>query len=349
VLNLKNLSPKQIALRLSVVIGIFICLSGTLVWVLFHPFNFLFSLFIFLSSFLASYFVFLWGIMQFIERKVRLVYKIIHNSKIGLKKEGIQLNKKEDIFGKINEAVIEWDKKNRDEIERLTDQEKFRKEFMGNVSHELRTPLFSIQGYVLTLLEGGLEDKKINRSFLMKAEKSILRMIEMVDDLDEISRLESNKMQLNYQKFNLVEVAEEVKDSIQYKSKKKNISIVLKNNTKPVWVYADLAKIAQVFSNLIINSINYGKKDGICKIKFYDMDENILVEVSDNGPGISKLHLPRLFERFYRVDKGRSRKEGGSGLGLAIVKHIIESHNQTINVRSEEGKGSVFSFTLKKA
>lgn len=287
--------------------------------------------------------------MQFIERKFRLVYKTIHDSKIGLKKESQQLNMKEDIFGKINEAVIEWDKQNRKEIERLTDQEKFRKEFMGNVSHELRTPLFSIQGYVLTLLEGGLEDKKINRSFLMKAEKSIIRMIEMVDDLDEISRLESNTMQLNYQKFNLSELAEEVIESLEYKSKKKNISIVLQNDGKSIWVNADLAKIAQVLSNLIINSINYGKKDGVSKIKFYDMDKNILVEVSDNGPGIPTTHLPRLFERFYRVDKGRSRKEGGSGLGLAIVKHIIEAHDQTINVRSEEGKGSVFSFTLKKA
>jgi len=291
----------------------------------------------------------MWGISQFIDRKFRLIYKTIHNLKIGLKKEPLKLDLKEDIFGKIREEVIEWDKNNRKEIERLTDQEKFRREFLGNVSHELKTPIFSIQGYILTLLEGGLDDKKINRSFLLKAEKSINRMIEMVDDLDEIARLESNRIALNMQRFNLTELTKEVIESLEYKAAKKKIHLRLSDPHKEVFVEADAGKISQVITNLIVNSINYGKEGGKTTVKFFDMDENILVEVGDNGRGIHQEHLPRLFERFYRIDKGRSRAEGGSGLGLAIVKHIIEAHQQTINVRSVVDEGSVFSFTLKKA
>lgn len=261
----------------------------------------------------------------------------------------MNINLKEDVFGKIRDEVIEWDKNNRKEIERLTDQEKFRREFLGNVSHELKTPIFSIQGYILTLLEGGLSDKKVNRSFLLKAEKSINRMIEMVDDLDEISKLESNRIGLNTQRFNLYDLAKEVIDSLEYKAEKKNISLHIANSTDDFFAEADAGKISQVLTNLIVNSINYGKEGGKTTIKCYDLDENILVEVKDNGRGIQKEHLPRLFERFYRIDKGRSRDEGGSGLGLAIVKHIIEAHEQTINVRSTPEEGSVFSFTLKKA
>lgn len=348
-LQVRNLTPKQLSLRLSIGVAIVSGVAGTTVWLINHPFSFLFTLMICLGSFLSSYFIFLWGIKHFIDRKIRLIYKTIHNLKVGLKKDNQQLDMGEDIFGKIREEVIEWDKHNRQEIERLTDQEKFRREFLGNVSHELKTPIFSIQGYILTLLEGGLEDKKINRNFLLKAEKSINRMIEMVDDLDEIAKLESNRMQLNFQRFDLSELSKEVIESTEYKAKKKKIKVRLAGTTKPTFVIADPIRISQVLTNLIMNSINYGKEKGETRIKFYDMDENILVEVADDGRGIAKEHLPRLFERFYRIDKGRSRADGGSGLGLAIVKHIIEAHKQTINVRSVLGEGSVFSFTLKKA
>ncbi|MEX2380280.1 MAG: ATP-binding protein [Vicingaceae bacterium] len=348
-MQVRNLTPKQLAFRLAIGIAFVIGIVGTAVWLINQPFSFLFTSLIFLGSLLSSYFIFLWGIKHFIDRKIRLIYKTIHNLKVGLKKDGQQLDLGEDIFGKIREEVIEWDKHNREEIERLTDQEKFRREFLGNVSHELKTPIFSIQGYILTLLEGGLEDKNINRNFLLKAEKSINRMIEMVDDLDEIAKLESNRMQLNIQRFDLSELCKEVIESTEYKAKKKKIKVRLAGSSKHTFVKADPSRISQVLTNLIMNSINYGKERGETRIKFYDMDENILVEITDDGRGIAKEHLPRLFERFYRIDKGRSRADGGSGLGLAIVKHIIEAHKQTINVRSVLGEGSVFSFTLKKA
>lgn len=348
-MQVRNLTPKQLAFRLAIGVAIVSGITATIFWLINHSFNLLFTISVTLSSLLGSYLIFLWGIKHFIDRKIRLIYKTIHNLKVGLKKDGQQLDMGADIFGKIREEVIEWDKHNRKEIERLTDQEKFRREFLGNVSHELKTPIFSIQGYILTLLEGGLEDKKINRDFLLKAEKSINRMIEMVDDLDEIAKLESNRMQLNIQRFDLSELCQEVIESTEYKAKKKKIKVRLANSTKPTFVKADPIRISQVLTNLIMNSINYGKEKGETRIKFYDMDENILVEVADDGRGIAKEHLPRLFERFYRIDKGRSRADGGSGLGLAIVKHIIEAHKQTINVRSILGEGSVFSFTLKKA
>ncbi len=347
-LRVRNLSPQDLAIRLSLAIAVIVSSIGSLYWLAYQEFNFFFTTTLFLATLLITYLVFIWGIRQFIDRKFRLIYKTIHNRKLGLKKEAQSIDMKEDIFGKIREEVIEWDRDNKREIERLTDQEKFRRDFLGNVSHELKTPIFSIQGYILTLLEGGLDDKKINRNFLLKAEKSINRMIEMVDDLEEISRLESNRINLNRRDFNLNDLTEEVIESLEYKAKSKNIQLRLSTN-RPTKVNADPTRIAQVLTNLIVNSINYGKEEGFTKIRFFDMDENILVEVNDNGKGIAAEHLPRLFERFYRIDKGRSRAEGGSGLGLAIVKHIIEAHDQTINVRSTEGEGSTFSFTLKKA
>lgn len=346
---MRNLTPQELSTRLAAVISIIICLICTLILAGLNTFNFFFSFILLVVSFLSSYFLILWGISQFIDKRFRLIYKTIHNLKVGLKREPTRIDLKDDVFGKIREEVIEWDKLNRREIERLTDQEEFRRDFLGNVSHELKTPIFSIQGYILTLLEGGLEDKTINRNFLLKAEKSINRMIEMVDDLDEIAKLESNRIELNIQSFDIIALTNEVFESLEYKARKKNLSLRLKNAGKPIMVKADRSKVSQVLTNLIVNSINYGKEKGETIINFFDLHENILVEVKDNGRGIAEEHLPRLFERFYRVDKGRSRSDGGSGLGLAIVKHILEAHKQTINVRSKTSEGSVFSFTLKKA
>lgn len=346
---MRNLTPKQLAFRLSLLIAALIALIFSIIWVMIEPFNLLISLSFFVIPLLICYSIFLWGIGQFIDKKFRLIYKTIHNLRVGLKRDPGQIQLDEDVFGRIRQEVIDWDKKNRKEIARLTDQEKFRRDFLGNVSHELKTPIFSIQGYILTLLEGGLEDQEINRSFLLKAEKSINRMIEMVDDLDEIAKLESNRMQLNIKKFDLLALCKEVVESLEYKAKKKKIHLAIKSDDKNIFVKADSARITQVLTNLIVNSINYGKEEGKTTIRFYDLDENVLVEVADNGRGIEEQHLSRLFERFYRVDKGRSRAEGGSGLGLAIVKHIMEAHQQTISVRSKFGEGSVFSFTLEKA
>jgi len=346
---MRNISPKDLSFRLALLISVVITLIGSLINFYSNEFNIFFIFLLFVSSIVISYAVILWGISQFIDKKFRLIYKTIHNLKLGLKREPLTLDMSEDIFGKIREEVIEWDKNNRKEIERLTDQEEFRRDFLGNVSHELKTPIFSIQGYILTLLEGGLEDDTINQSFLQKAEKSLNRMIEMVDDLDEIAKLESNRIELNLQPFNIVNLANEVVEAVEYKAKKKGIKLSVSNQSSSVIVTADAAKITQVLTNLLMNSINYGKEGGKTNIRLYDLAENILVEVKDNGKGIAEEHLPRLFERFYRVDKGRSRADGGSGLGLAIVKHIVEAHKQTINVRSTLREGATFSFTLKKA
>jgi two-component system phosphate regulon sensor histidine kinase PhoR len=209
--------------------------------------------------------------------------------------------------------------------------------------------LFSIQGYILTLLEGGLEDEKINRVFLERASTSVDRMVNLIEDLDEITKLESNSIKMDMQDFDLKKLTREIIDSLELKAQEKQIKLRFSIEYSSLMVNGDLAKVSQVLTNLINNSINYGNDKGETVIRFHEIDDLILVEISDNGPGIAKKDIPRLFERFYRVEKSRTRNEGGSGLGLAIVKHIVESHNQTINVRSTLGIGSTFSFTLEKA
>lgn len=242
-----------------------------------------------------------------------------------------------------------WADDRKEEIERLKKLEVYRKEFLGNVSHELKTPIFNIQGYVLTLLDGGLEDPSINRNYLERAEKSIDRMITIVDDLEAISQLETGELQIEPERFDIYTLAKDVADAQEMKATAKGIILTLPEDSKQIFVFADRFRIRQVLVNLIVNSVKYGKEYGETKIRFYDVGDNIMVEIADNGIGIEKEHLPRLFERFYRVDKSRSREQGGTGLGLAIVKHIIEAHNQSINVMSTEGAGTVFSFSLKKA
>ncbi|RMG77726.1 MAG: GHKL domain-containing protein, partial [Bacteroidetes bacterium] len=236
------------------------------------------------------------------------------------------------------------------EIAQLESQEKFRREFIGNLSHELKTPLFNIQGYILTLLEGGLNDEKINKKYLERAEKNIDRMIKLVEDLDQISKLETNRVQLNIEKVNLNQLIKNALESLEYEIQQENVKIKTQFFKEPIFVKADKEKIQQVIINLISNAITYSKpEDKVVEVRVHDMENEVLVEVADNGIGIDEKHLPRLFERFYRVDESRSRHMGGSGLGLAIVKHIIEAHNQTINVRSTPGVGSTFAFTLEKA
>lgn len=235
----------------------------------------------------------------------------------------------------------------KNEIERLKKLEMYRKEFLGNVSHELKTPIFNIQGYVLTLLDGGLEDKTINRNYLERAEKSVDRIIHIIEDLEAISQLETGELILEPERFEIITLVKEVVDAEEMRATTKGIMLNVPGN-KPVFVYADKFRIRQVLVNLIVNSIKYGREYGETKIALHEMDNMILIEVVDNGLGIAPEHLPRLFERFYRVDKSRSHDQGGTGLGLAIVKHIIEAHNQTIRVTSKEGIGTTFSFTLTK-
>ncbi len=262
----------------------------------------------------------------------------------------MDLSLNSDIISKVNEEVTEWAKDRREEIEELKKLEAYRREFLGNVSHELKTPLFNIQGYILTLLDGGLDDPSINKEYLERTGKNIERMISIVEDLEVISRFETGELKLDIINFDVVSLASDVIELLEVKAKKKNIRMsVARELEKPLFVKADKERIRQVLINLLDNSIKYGTENGKTKVSFFDMDENILIEVTDNGIGVDSKDISRLFERFFRVDKSRSREQGGSGLGLAIVKHIIEAHKQTINVRSTIGVGTTFAFTLQKA
>ena len=302
------------------------------------------------GTFVLIYFLIYFMIEKFLYGKIKLIYKNITSMK-AQKNNDVKINMGEDVLGAVSEEVKNWADNKGEEIQALKEQEIFRKQFIGNLAHELKTPVFSIQGYILTLLEGGLEDPKVNREFLLRASKGVDRMTHIIEDLDVIIKMESGRIPMKLKKSNIVETVKDCIESLERKAKKQKVKIKLKENEeKVINVLIDNAKIGQVISNLLINAINYSKEEGgNVEIRFYDMNENILVEVADDGLGMAEEHLPRLFERFYRVDKSRSRNQGGTGLGLAIVKHIIEGHGQTINVRSTEGIGSTFSFTLKKA
>lgn len=348
---MQNTTPRQLALLASALIAAVVLAVFAILDLSGFDFSWWIIVIIIPVLFGCSYYVILYFVTRFIDSRIQVIYKTIHSLKRGNSNEGFkQLPIDSDLVAKVQKEVIDWAKNHVTELEDLRKLEDYRREFLANVSHELKTPIFNIQGYVMTLLEGGLEDPNINRNYLGRAEKSIDRMINIIDDLEAISRLESGELAMDKSTFDVVELAREVIDSQDMKSAQRRIKITLRDEQKrSIRVHADKNLIRQVFSNLIVNSIKYGKDDGETEVRFYDMDENILIEVSDNGLGISKEHLPRLFERFYRVDKGRSREQGGTGLGLAIVKHIIEAHEQTINVRSTEGVGSTFSFTLAKS
>ncbi len=307
---------------------------------------------LFLIVFISSVAVFLlvsWSVNRFLYAKVKLIYKTILSQKIRRDtKKNISMNPR--LLDEVHDKVEDWVEINNSEIEKLKEQEAFRREFLGNLAHELKTPIFSIQGYILTLLEGGLEDPNVNRVFLERAANGVDRMTAILEDLDEITRLESGRMELQLKKINIVELARDCFENLEMRAKEKGIVLQFNHKyEKPVFVICDKEKIAQVFNNLLVNSINYGNADGKTDIRFFDMEDKILVEVADNGSGMSQEHLPRIFERFYRVEKSRARNAGGSGLGLAIVKHIIEAHKQSINVRSTVDVGTTFTFTLDKA
>ena len=237
------------------------------------------------------------------------------------------------------------------EIETLKIREEYRREFLGNVSHELKTPLFTVQGYLLTLLDGAMDDKNIRKKYLQRAEKGVERLIYIVKDLDMITKLETGDINLDVSKFNIIEVIQNVFDLLEMRASKKHITLTFDNKyAKPIWIIGDQEKVQQVVTNLVVNSIKYGKEGGTTEVGIEDLVNNkVIIRITDNGEGIEKQHIPRLFERFYRVDKSGARSEGGSGLGLAIVKHIIEGHNEKIYVESQFGVGSEFSFTMEKA
>lgn len=310
------------------------------------------SIFIIIIStvvfFVAAYFAIVYIIKKYIIDRIRPLYNTIRDLPLSGKKMEEKVDSNSLLLNVKNE-VEEWAKNQLKEIERLKELEKYRKDFVGNVSHELKTPIFNIQGYVLTLLEGGLEDPKINKLYLKRTEKSIDRMVSIVEDLESITKLESGELKLNMTRFDIVKTVEEVIEMEHWQASENQISVqVINKPDRPILVKADKKRILEVLTNLIVNAIKYGKENGYVNISFHDLEDNIIVEVADNGIGIDKKNLRRIFERFYRVDKSRSREQGGTGLGLSIVKHIIEAHNQSINVRSVLDQGTKFNFTLEK-
>ena len=299
--------------------------------------------------FSGSYFLILYIFQRFIYRKIKLIYKFIYQTKASKKEE--MYNKyilPQKSIDEVRQDVEAWADQRRKEIELLKENEQFRKEFLQNLSHEFKTPVFAIQGYVDTLLQGAMENPEINKRFLEKAGKNVERLVNLIQDLDEISKLERGEIKLHKQNFTIQDLIREVFETISLKAEQQKISFSLKKGCEqPIPVYADKEKIRQVITNLIDNAIKYGKYNGHVIASAYNTDgKNILVEVSDDGIGISEKNLGRIFERFYRTQEGRSRDVTGSGLGLAICKHIIEAHGHTIHVRSKENVGTTIGFTL---
>lgn len=299
--------------------------------------------------FVVTFFLVHRTFLGYVEKRLNPVLKTIQN--VTLSQRKIRKSIDSENFSKdLDDQVQVWADNQTNEIRQLREMERYRKDFLGNVSHELKTPIFNIQGYILTLLDGGLEDQRINTLYLKRAEKSVNRMISIVDDLVSISRLESGEFKLELEEFNIVKLVEDVFESHEMLAKQFRVKLDFDSNySKPIPVRADRNRITEVLNNLIVNSIKYGKENGKTVVGFVDTGDNILVDITDNGIGIAEEDLPRIFERFYRVDKSRSRDSGGTGLGLAIVKHIIQAHNQAINVRSGLGKGTSFVFSLKKS
>jgi two-component system phosphate regulon sensor histidine kinase PhoR len=340
----KNLSPKELSAFTSLVLSVPISLG----FLILHK-NWITGLVSFILIFLGSYFLILSIIQNFIYRKIKLIYKFINQTKASKKEEMYYkyiLPKKS--IDEVREDVEAWAEQRSMEIESLKKNETFRKEFLQNLSHEFKTPVFAIQGYVDTLLQGAMENPETNRRFLEKTAKNTERLVMLLKDLDEISKLERGELKLYKEYFVIQDLVREVFESLFWKAEQQNISFSFKKGCEqPLTVFADKEKIRQVLNNLVDNSIKYGKRGGTVVASMYNTDDkNILVEISDDGMGISEKNLNRVFERFFRTTEGRGRDVSGSGLGLSICKHIIEAHGHNIHVRSKENVGTTIGFTL---
>jgi len=344
----KNPTPHTFASLFAILFGVVSCL---LVYVIIEVVNLnaVLSLLLSITVVTLTAYIFLRQFLsRYIYRKIKPIYKLIKRTKVSTAdKEKVYLQ--EDVFGKVEQEVTDWVDNREEELNNLRQLEDYRKQFIGNVSHELKTPLFSIQGFIETLSENNLSSDR--RAFYFdRTKNNIDRLITIVDDLDVISSMDSGGIEMEMSETSIVELVKEVLSDLDKLAEESNVTLALKPGMESIGkVLADRESIRQVLINLVMNSIKYGREGGETKLGFYDVGPDILVEVSDNGMGIEDKHLKHLFDRFYRVDRSRSRKAGGSGLGLSIVKHIIEAHGQTINVRSTIGQGSTFGFTLKKA
>lgn len=307
-----------------------------------------FSVLIFvLLFFVLSFFIIQYRAEYFIYRRIKNIFKEFSN----IDTDEFQRKSVTTDIESLSQSVQKYVEGKQLEIQTLTEIDSFRRDFLGNLAHELKTPIFTVQGYILTLIEGAANDKEIRTKYLHRANKGVERLVAVIKDLDMIAKLETDGLQLNIENFNILELIQNVFDLLEMKAKKRNITLLFDRIYEvPVFVKGDVEKIEQVLINLVVNSIKYGKPNGttIVSIDPYN-DQKFQLKVTDNGEGVQQEYLPRLFERFYRVDQSRSREQGGSGLGLSIVKHIIEAHNEIILMKSEFGKGSEFSFTLEKA
>jgi len=342
--NFKNANPfvLRYALYVSLVVTIFVT---SLLYILgfSEP---LVILAFFVLSLISSFLILRVGIENYVLKLIKEVYTEVSLLE-GIRFTGSSVSTD---LESLTSDIEKFARGKKIEIETLKIREEYRKDFLGNVAHEMKTPLFTIQGYILTLLDGALQDKKVRKKYLERANKSVDRLLYIVKDLDTITRLESGSHKLHIKPMDIVELIESVFEMLEMKAAKKDITLVFdKVYEHQVWVNGDTEKLEHVLSNLIENSIKYGHQGGTTEVTIEELTEDkLIIRVTDNGDGIAKEHLPRLFERFYRVDKSGSRKEGGSGLGLSIVKHIVEAHGERIYVESEPGVGSEFSFTLQK-
>lgn len=346
-LDTKNLSPRSLSFTTALLIAV---VNAVAMLCVAHDWRD--SLIALAVTFVFVYWIYHYTLQRFIYRKIKLIYKFIYQTKATRREEYFYENVlPQKSIDEVSEDVQKWAAQKKSEIEILQANEQFRKEFLMNLAHELRTPIFSVQGYVDTLLGGAIDDPDVNKKFLSNASKGIDRLVRLVDDLDEISKLESGKIPLIQETFMIQDLVRDVYEELSLKAAERGISLSFKKGTeRPLFVKADKQKIKQVIVNLVDNAIKYGNDSGYIVTGCYEIDDShVYVEISDNGPGIAEEHLSRIFERFYRADRSRARTIGGTGLGLAIVKHIVEAHGQTVNVRSKQGVGSSFGFTLEKA
>lgn len=337
----------KFALKTSFLITVFLTLLMSVFLYLFYTINILHILFFAFFTYSFSFLIIQYRVEKFIYKRINKIYKdLTLLESTSFRRHSITTD-----MATLTRQIDKYAKDKKLEIETLKVREEYRKEFMGNVSHELKTPLFTVQGYIETLLDGAMKDKNVAEKYLERANKGVERLIYIVKDLDMITKLEVGDLRLNVTTFDIVDLVKSVFDLLEMKAAKKKISLMFDMDYKqPILVKGDEERIQQVLTNLVVNSIKYGHQNGTTEISIERLIKNkVIVRVTDNGEGIGKEHLPRLFERFYRVDKSGSRKEGGSGLGLSIVKHIIEAHDEKIYVESEENVGSEFSFTLEKA
>ncbi|PWK18979.1 sensor histidine kinase [Xanthomarina spongicola] len=327
-----------ISISLTLLLSVFLYFSASL-----NAYVILFGI----LCYLICFFIIQYRVERFIYRRVKKIYDdLTLLESASLTKQPITTD-----MATLTKEIDKYAKDKKLEIETLKIREEYRKEFIGNVSHELKTPLFTVQGYLLTLIDGAINDEKFRDKYLNRANKGVERLIYIVKDLDMITRFEAGDLRLNITTFDIVELVKNVFDLLEMKAAKKKITLTFdKDYSKPIMVNADMERIQQVLTNLVVNSIKYGREKGTTEISIENLVKNkVIVRVTDNGEGIAKANLSRIFERFYRVDKSGSRKEGGSGLGLSIVKHIIEAHDEKIYIESELGVGSEFSFSLEKA